>query len=213
MANFLGHSEVVRRGRSEGELGTFLSVETLNSRSADPSELEVKSVILVGWKCNPRPPVLDAPPQILRLWPDRHFEQKRPPAPQIWQRSISALRKLEIWNASLMLRWSILTRAWLRAANVSVHKRFSRFPAAYAQPSFSAGRARVSVGSGICEQAGSLCMYHSCMYHSWGRTRSQQLERHDPRVKKCGPPASRRRLAAFSLGCPLGRSLPRLSMG
>ena len=80
-------------------------------------------------------------------------------------------------------------------------------PEAYAGPHLQPGGARLSVCPGICEQAGSLRVYHS-----WGPSRIRQLERHNPRVKSVGL----RPLAAFwrpSLGCPLGRSLPRLPMG
>ena len=78
---------------------------------------------------------------------------------------------------------------------------------AYAGPHLQPGGARLSVCPGICEQAGSLRVYHS-----WGPSRIRQLERHNPRVKSVGL----RPHAAFwppSLSCPLGRSFPRLPMG
>ena len=80
-------------------------------------------------------------------------------------------------------------------------------PEAYAGPHLQPGGARLSVCPGICEQAGSLRVYHS-----WGPSRIRQLERHNPRVKSVG---LRPHAAVWppSLGCPLGRSLPRLPMG
>ena len=109
---------------------------------------------------------------------------------------------------SLLHRWISLTSAWLGAAKATFHRRFSL------------SRARVRRGPICCRGVRSRVATEACekgrrrlrLCHRWGRARIRQVSCAYQRVNSWAP---RPHAAVWlpSLGCPLGRSLPRLPMG
>ena len=106
-----------------------------------------------------------------------------------------------------LLRWVTTTRAWLGAAKAMVHRRFSRSQFSVRPHLICCRGVRAHLSAQACEKGRPRLRLHQ----SRGRARSRQLQRHNPRVKSVGlgPHAA---VWPPSLGCPLGRSLPRLPM-
>ena len=94
------------------------------------------------------------------------------------------------------------------AAKAMVHRRFSRSLASVRPHLICCRGLRAHLSAQACEKGRPRLRLHQ----SRGRARSRQLQRHNPRVKSVGlgPHAA---VWPPSLGCPLGRSLPRLPMG
>jgi len=141
-------------------------------------------------------------PQILRLGPPSSNGRIQPAG------GSGTLRGLQIGYLGLMHRWIITTRAWLGAANPLVGSRFSRFAFSVRRGLICCRGVRARVSAQTCEKGRPRLQLH----HRWGRARSWQASCAHQRVSSVGP----RAFAAVwrpSLGCPLGRSLPRLPVG
>ena len=107
-----------------------------------------------------------------------------------------------------LLRWVTTTRAWLGAANPLVGSRFSRFAFRVRRGPICCRGVRSRVATEACEKGRRRLRLH----HRWGRARIRQASCAYQRVSSWAPrPHAAVRLP--SLGCPLGRSLPRLPMG
>ena len=107
-----------------------------------------------------------------------------------------------------MVRWISLTSAWLGAAKAKVPRRFSRSAFWVRRGPICCRGVRRRVATEACEKGRRrlrLC-------HRWGRARIRQASCPYQRVNSWAP---RPHAAVWlpSLGCPLGRSLPRLPMG
>ena len=100
------------------------------------------------------------------------------------------------------------TRAWLGAAKATFLRRFSLSLPSVRRGLICCRGVRAHLSAQACEKGRPRLR----LYQSRGRTRSRQLQRHNPRVTSVGlgPHAA---VWPPSLGCPLGRSLPRLPMG
>ena len=141
-------------------------------------------------------------PQILHLGPPTS-EAKIGPAG-----TSGTGRRLQIGYRRLMLRWISLTSAWLGAAKAPSLRRFSRFPFRVRRGPICCRGVRGRVATEACEKGRRRLRLH----HRWGRARIRQVSCAYERVNSWAP---RPHAAVWlpSLGCPLGRSLPRLPMG
>ena len=141
-------------------------------------------------------------PQILHLRPPTS-EAKIGPAG-----TSGTGRALQIGYQALMVRWISLTSAWLGAANPLVGSRFSRFAFRVRRGPICCRGVRSRVATEACEKGRRRLRLH----HRWGRARIRQASCPYQRVNSWAP---RPHAAVWlpSLGCPLGRSLPRLPMG
>ena len=117
-------------------------------------------------------------------------------------------RRLQIGYRRLMLRWISLTSAWLGAAKATFHRRFSLSRARVRRGPICCRGVRSRVATEACEKGRRRLRLH----HRWGRARIRQASCAYQRVSSWAP---RPHAAVWlpSLGCPLGRSLPRLPMG
>ena len=117
-------------------------------------------------------------------------------------------RRLQIGYQALMLRWISLTSAWLGAAKSKVPRRFSRSAFRVRRGPICCRGVRGRVATEACEKGRRRLRLH----HRWGRARIRQVSCAYERVNSWAP---RPHAAVWlpSLGCPLGRSLPRLPMG
>ena len=104
--------------------------------------------------------------------------------------------------------WISLTSAWLGAAKAPLLRRFSRFPFRVRRGPICCRGVRSRVATEACEKGRRRLRLH----HRWGRARIRQASCAYQRVSSWAP---RPHAAVWlpSLGCPLGRSLPRLPMG
>ena len=141
-------------------------------------------------------------PQILHLGPPTS-EAKIGPAS-----TSGTLRGLEIGYRALMLRWISLASAWLGAAKAPLGRRFSRFAFRVRRGAICCRGARSRVATEACEKGRRRLRLH----HRWGRARIRQVSCAYQRVSSW-PPRPHAAVWLPSLGCPLGRSLPRLPMG
>ena len=117
-------------------------------------------------------------------------------------------RALQIGYQALMIRWISLTSAWLGAAKAKVPRRFSRSAFRVRRGPICCRGVRSRVATEACEKGRRRLRLH----HRWGRARIRQVSCAYQRVNSWAP---RPHAAVWlpSLGCPLGRSLPRLPMG
>ena len=142
----------------------------------------------------------------------RHFLRQGPPTSGREIRPAGAsgtVSRPEIGYLGPLHRWIITTRAWLGAVKAPLGRLFSRLPAAYAGASFAAGgcapvcrprHVRRAARDSGCAIGGAV--------PEVGRPAAHISESVGPPGSRCMPFGG-----LASLGCPLGRSLPRLPVG